>query len=750
MLSRPRFRASLEVVPVGSRLLFLLDEHRQVVLEGHIYPRLAPLLDGLNSVADIAEKAGDQLSLHETLFAVAELERRGYLIESAGSPGPDAAFREYFAPPAGRPAAALGTVRVAVRSVGGVPPHPMRDLLDANGLVVDDAGDFLVVVTDDYLRPELETLNREALEAVHPWMLVKPGGMIPWVGPIFVPGRTGCWCCLAQRLRANRQMERYILDRRESAEPLITARAWLPASVELGLNLAATEIVKWILTAQPGNLEGSMVTLDLLTNETRLHTLTKRPQCRRCGDRSLCQNVAATPITLSSQIKRFRSDGGHRILTPQETFDRYKHHVSPVLGAVTDLRPALGSHHRLTHNYVAGHNFSMGVESVVFLRESVRGMSGGKGTTEIQAKVSGLCEAIERYCGVYWGEEHSIRGAYDRMKPEAIHPNECMGFSDAQYRARARWNASQPKSRCVLIPRPFDPKLEVEWSPLWSLTNQEYRYLPSAYCYYGHPEFSARWCSPDSNGCAAGNTPEEAILQGFMELVERDHVALWWYNRVRRRGVDLASFGLPYLDQIVDHYAEIQRDIWILDITGDLGISTFACISRRTDRPHEDILLGFGAHFDPKVAILRSITEVNQFLPSVALANRDGSTHYLFADELARDWWMRARIEDLDYLVPDPKVSPARLADFDDPSSDDLLADIQIGIERARQHGLEVLVLDQTRPDIGLAVVKVVVPGLCHFWRRLGPRRLYEVPVKMGWLDNPLEEDQLNPFTVFF
>jgi len=53
--------------------------------------------------------------------------------------------------------------------------------------------------------------------------------------------------------------------------------------------------------------------------------------------------------------------------------------------------------------------------------------------------------------------------------------------------------------------------------------------------------------------------------------------------------------------------------------------------------------------------------------------------------------------------------------------------------------------LDQTRPDIGLRVVKVFVPGMRHFWARFGPGRLYDVPVAMGWVERPLTEDQLNP-----
>jgi ribosomal protein S12 methylthiotransferase accessory factor len=67
----------------------------------------------------------------------------------------------------------------------------------------------------------------------------------------------------------------------------------------------------------------------------------------------------------------------------------------------------------------------------------------------------------------------------------------------------------------------------------------------------------------------------------------------------------------------------------------------------------------------------------------------------------------------------------------------------------AARQGLETLVLDQTRPDVGLSVVKVIVPGLRHFWRRLAPGRLYDVPVRLGWLPAPVPEAQLNPTSMF-
>ena len=121
---------------------------------------------------------------------------------------------------------------------------------------------------------------------------------------------------------------------------------------------------------------------------------------------------------------------------------------------------------------------------------------------------------------------------------------------------------------------------------------------------------------------------DEFILYDDVQYTRRD-----WRNRNRiKTSQGLQWLTVPvkvkgrYLQAIREHYKSLQRDLWVLDITSDLGISVFACVSRRIDRPVEDILLGFGAHFDPKIAILRAITEVNQFLPAIRLTNPDGST----------------------------------------------------------------------------------------------------------------------------
>ena len=251
----------------------------------------------------------------------------------------------------------------------------------------------------------------------------------------------------------------------------------------------------------------------------------------------------------------------------------------------------------------------------------------------------------------------------------------------------------------------------------------------------------------DSNGCAAGNTLEEAILQGFYELAERDAFAIWWYNRLQVPAVDLASFNDEYLAAAEAYYACRGRDFWVLDITSDIKIPAFVALSRRTNAQSEDIIYGAGAHADPRVAALRAVCELNQCLSWLPRPDRTDDKP-MIDDPLALWWWKTARLAECDWLAPAAGEPHRKAADYPAAETTDARDDVDACRAIVEARGMEFLVLDQTRPDIGMPVARVIVPGMRHFWERFAPGRLYDVPVSLGRRTRRLAEADLNPAPV--
>ena len=233
-------------------------------------------------------------------------------------------------------------------------------------------------------------------------------------------------------------------------------------------------------------------------------------------------------------------------------------------------------------------------------------------------------------------------------------------------------------------------------------------------------------------------------MQGFLELVERDAYAIWWYNRVQRPEVDLGAFDDAYTRDLKAQLGETGRRVWALDVTNDLGIPSFVTMAHWTENGEEFIDFGSGAHFDARLALLRAMTELNQFLSIGLMGMRDARPERQALQQAPQAAPAPFRLRDHPYLLPS-NAPPVRLEVAAKFGALDTREQVAACVKVARRAGLDFLVLDQTRPDIEVPVARVVVPGLRHFYRRFAPGRLYDVPVKLGWRDRPLSEHELNP-----
>jgi oxazoline/thiazoline synthase len=737
------FKSHVRAKVIPAEAVYLVSERGLTALSGSAIERLAPLLDGTRTMAELTREMSAHLSAAEVGQVLARLSAAGlisFIQRSAAGRGDERA-RAYWdlagiAPDAAAPAHAA----VEIIAADGADTEALAAACQASGLTVRQPGGgaatLSIVVCDDYLNPELGAINADHLASNRPWLLANPSGSDLWIGPVFRPGSGPCWACLAKRLEGNRPGE--FLVRRLLGADRPCAASLLPGRAA-GAQLTALEAVKWLAGLRYDGQQDIYI-LDTVTLLGRHHRVARRPQCRSCGDPGLVAARTRRPVTTVVRDIVGSDGNGQRALGLDEVLSEYGHLVDSVTGIVGELRRAEHCPEFL-HACVSGRNRALTETTAAALRSGLRSHSGGKGATELEARVGALCEAVERYCGTLDGDELTIRDSYRGLGDRAVHPNACQLFHERQFADRVRWNAD-----CLTyhrIPKPFDEHAVTDWTPVWSLRSGQQRLLPTAMLYFKRDAWSpSALVLADSNGNAAGASLEDAIMQGFFELVERDAVALWWYNRTRHTEVCLDSFDDPWVSRLPELYGRIGRQVWVLDVTSDLGIPAMAAISRRTDKPSEDIMLGFGAHFDPRIALRRALTELGQLLPAVAEAQADGSG-YQVAEPHLMSWWNRATVGNQPYLLPDTGQTPRTASSYRYTPAGRLdMADICSVAARA---DLDILILDQTRPDINMPVVKVLAPGLRHFWPRFAPGRLFEVPVRLGRLTKPITYDELNP-----
>jgi ribosomal protein S12 methylthiotransferase accessory factor YcaO len=444
----------------------------------------------------------------------------------------------------------------------------------------------------------------------------------------------------------------------------------------------------------------------------RAHAVAPRPQCPACGAPTLMAERQRRPI-VPAPGPLSASEAGGRSMSPQFTVERLRAHVSPLCGVVSHLDRLAPQDEDGLAVHRSGF-FKTARAGDAALAETFTQTCLGKGPSTAQSQASALCEAVERYAAFYQGDEAFTSGAALSLEAPCILPHELAPMDRREGRGAA--------GAC----RPETP---MRWAPAWSLTRHARCHLPLGFCYAHAPEEDARHIGWTSNGCAAGNTLEEAIVQGFLELVERDAVAIWWYNQIERPAADPAD--LPaHQRQRVAHALGAPWDHWVLDITHDIGIPVAAAIARH--RGTKNWAVGFGCGLGLAQACQRALTELVQL---VAV-----DKHVPVPQALAP-------FDAPGFLLPSSSATPPQ--PWRARARSNIAETINDCVQAAAALGLETIVLDYSRPDIALHTVKVVVPGLCHIWPELTTARLFQVPVTLGWRQRPLTRPELNPQALY-
>jgi ribosomal protein S12 methylthiotransferase accessory factor len=391
------------------------------------------------------------------------------------------------------------------------------------------------------------------------------------------------------------------------------------------------------------------------------------------GGKDTIKVFSGEVILMTTRLRRVKKryfDGTHRVTSPEET-----------LALVEPLMPQIGV------EQVEDLTSCDRIGIPCFTAHRPRAARGGarhhagKGRDPIQARVSSLMEAAERYSGEYRQDPMEYLSLDEIGLHRAVNPDDLFPSRQLQPGERIHW------SRCV------------------DLYSGEEVLVPSNAVF--HPYDTLGMTFPlfrsDSNGLASGNVREEAILHGLLEVMERD--AMSRAEQCRSMGKRLELDRDCPAKEVFDRFesAGIEVYLWLLD--GPTGIPTVAAAGDdQVTRDPALLVMGSGTHPDPAIAAVRALTELAQSRASQLQGGRESPDRTRFVKKAGYERIKRINRE---WFAPAETVP---LTSLDDRSTPYIDEDIRVALEELRPLAERVCVYDLTRTCI--PVVRVIVPGL--------------------------------------
>lgn len=604
---------------------------------------------------------------------------------------------------------------------------------------VPDSAKLALVLQDgynpsDYLLAE-EMFQRSGM----PWLrgFVSFGEGV--IGPLVVPGAAGCSHCadLRRLMAGNDRKEMWELQQHLIHEG-VSSDVW---SSRLGLYHMAQVIsaeARRVIAGSPAQTENRIMLIHLQTLNSSAHFFLPDPLCKACGripdDSAIAARISLQPSPkISANSYRCRSAVELKGLLANDYLDARMGFLN---GKMIDLTSPF-----------ADSSINLPLFS---------GDEGCAGRTHSYAdsEMTAILEGLERYCGMSpRGKRTVVYDSYRNLKEAALDPVLVGVHGKDQY------------ERPDFPFRPFDQDRQIDWVWGYSFLQERPILVPELLAYYssgcGHG-----FVYETSNGCALGGSLEEAIFYGILEVVERDSFLMTWYAQLPLAPLDSYSAGDLEMDLMVERLREVAGyDVLLFNSTMEHTIpSVWAIAKNRTDKG-VNLICAAGAHPDPVRASKGAIHELAGMLLSLngkLEENREQFEQMLHNPLLVRQmddhamlYGLKQSEERLSFLLQNGH--PTRTFDEEfKPKAEhtDLTDDLKAFLQKFRELGLDVIVVDQTTPETlrnGLHCVKVLIPGMLpmtfgqHLVRLTGLERVLRIPAELGYAEKPLTPEKLNP-----
>ncbi|TMV43994.1 TOMM precursor leader peptide-binding protein [Paenibacillus mesophilus] len=637
---------------------------------------------------------------------------------------------------------------VAVVGEGRLADLACRELLDSCEIVrirsleagVPKAAVFALVLHDAW-HPSVHRKAEDVMrQAGIPWLrgfLAFGEGI---VGPLVRPGTAGCSQCADTRSlmagRDRKEMWRLRQLLAETGGPQSDVWASCAGLSHMACLLAAES--KNVLHGARSRTEERMYVLDMKTLRCTSHFCLPDSLCAVCG-RTPDDSQDAARIALRSSPKiggnsyRSRSLGEFKTVLAERYLD---YRIGFLNGKMLDLVSPFAD---------------VSVNLPLFGYDEA---TAGRTHSYADSELTAIMEGLERHCGMApRGKRTVIRDSYRNLADRALDP------------ARVGLYAKEQYERPGFPFTPFDPDQPLDWVWGYSFLQERPILVPQLLAYYSS-SCAGGFVYETSNGCALGGSLEEAIFHGIMEVVERDAFLLTWYAQLPLPRLDPGSADDRELDLMISRVQAVGGfDLLFYNATMESGIPCVWAVAKNRKPNGVNLICIAGAHLDPVRAVKSAVHELSGMMLTLDDKFEANRAEY---ERMYQDPMLVRVMEDhsLLYSLPQAQERLRFLLEEDRPLRTfgeefkpaprhaDLTDDLNDILLRFRKLDLEVIVVDQTAPELrrdGLHCVKVLIPGMMpmtfghHLVRVEGLKRVLTVPAELGYFKRPLLREQLNP-----
>ena len=388
------------------------------------------------------------------------------------------------------------------------------------------------------------------------------------------------------------------------------------------------------------------------------------------------RNAGSDPMELQ-RCPKASIDTGIRTMLPDETLKR----VLPLLSPA-GLEPL--------EDITAKDNIGIPVFSIS-RKNTAHGKAkfyNGKGPTPEQAKASAVMEAMERYSAELRDTDDIVYGTLEQAMEN--------GFT------------LDPREMILPMRTPDLSNEVIAWCPGYEMFRGEEIWVPACAVYHPYfPDGDLQLFRYHTNGIAAGNTMEEAILHGMLELIERDAWSICEYRE--KANADVVVDDGSICAKLIGKFNERGVEINLKDLTSDIGIPTIGAAADDTDTKDPELLtIGVGTHLNPEIAAVRALTEVAQSRTT----HKHGSKINAQLQRISREMGYE-KVKKANRVWYSKMSSTVRLSEMKRLDTPYVLDDIEVVLDRLMECGFDkVIAVDLTRPEVGVPSVRMIIPGL--------------------------------------